>query len=163
MMCDSQRVHVCARVLVCVSAINNEVYPMACLMARSMLMATGSDSHALTLKASKHSPKGRLLFLHLFLSTALCSTFRNFSCNLFIKIRSLAFTVIRQRAWSHIPQCSRFRERRCLPCRVRRPVDPLKAKHMQAEEKKNDFVCGLCCHFNHPPSLVESVLSSVQY
>lgn len=144
------------------TAINNEVYPMACLMARSMLMARGSDTHALTLEASKHSPKGRLLFCTCSFSTALCSTSCNFSCNFFIKIRSLAFPVIRQRATCHIPQCSRFRERRCLPCRVRRPVDPLKAKRAEAEKIK-DFVCGLCCHFNHPPSLVECVVSNVQY
>ncbi len=51
---------VCAWMLVCVS-INNEFWPLACLMARSMLMARSSTTNALTLKASKQSREGCLV------------------------------------------------------------------------------------------------------
>lgn len=58
--------------------MNNEVYPLACLMAGSMLMARSSTTDVLTLKASKHSLEGWLVVLQLSVFPALCSyTFSN--------------------------------------------------------------------------------------
>lgn len=158
-------VRVCAR-----AAINNEVYPMACLMARSMLMARGSDTHALTLKASKHSPKGGegLLFCtrsFLLLSVLLLATS---PAHYLSKPRSLAFSCDPAAGNVSHPTVAADSgsDVVCLVECVALSIlsKPNACRQGGGKKKKKDFVCGLRCHFNHPPSsLVECVVSDVQY
>lgn len=52
------------------ASINNEAWPLACLIARGMLMARGRAIHALTPMASKHSPECWFGCMRGFISTA---------------------------------------------------------------------------------------------
>lgn len=52
------------------ASINNEAWPLACLIARGMLMARGRAIHALTPMASKHSPECWCGWMQGFISAA---------------------------------------------------------------------------------------------